>query len=74
MSRRKRGKRPPLKRCNRTHLVVFDTELEAKMVLASRMHRDKGEVRYFECGDHFHLTSEPRMQDDGAVDIEASRG
>lgn len=52
-------RRRSLRRCRTTHLVIFDTELEAKIVLAHRIKRDKGEIRYFHCGDHYHLTSQP---------------
>lgn len=44
-------------RCSRSGLVIFNTELDAKMALAWRMGKDKGEKRYFRCGKHFHLTA-----------------
>ena len=44
-------------RCNRANKVIFKTELEAKMALAERVWKDKGEIRDYECRDHFHLTS-----------------
>jgi hypothetical protein len=47
------------KRCNRTNKVIFYTELDAKIALASRVWRDKGEVRFYGCHGHFHLTSMP---------------
>lgn len=61
---RVRRSRARLKRCSQTGLVILFTELEAKIVLAQRMYRDKGEVRYFPCtaGNHFHLTSEPENE------------
>ena len=43
--------------CNKTGKVIFPTELDAKIVLARRVWKDKGEVRYYPCGKHFHLTS-----------------
>ena len=49
--------------CQRARKVSFATELDAKMALASRLHQDKGEVRYYECqfapknDPHYHLTS-----------------
>lgn len=46
-----------LMRCNRTKLVIFHTELDAKIALASRVRKDKGEKRFFRCGNHFHLTA-----------------
>lgn len=59
-----RKKRKTLRRCNRTGLVILFSELDAKIVLAQRKYRDKGEVRYFECksGNHFHLTSMPENE------------
>lgn len=61
---RPRRRRARLIRCGQTGLVILFSELEAKIVLAQRRHRDKGEVRYFPCtaGDHFHLTSEPENE------------
>jgi hypothetical protein len=47
-------------RCNREHKFIFWTELDAKMALATRVWKDKGEIRYYPCGDHFHLTSQER--------------
>lgn len=47
--------------CNRTGKVCFHTELDAKIVLAGRLAKDKGEIRYYQCGGHFHLTSQPKM-------------
>ena len=46
-----------LKRCNRTGLVIIYDEIEAKLVLAKRWNRDKGETGYFKCVDHYHLTA-----------------
>lgn len=48
-----------LSRCNRTGKVIFRTELDAKIALASRVWKDKGEVRFYSCHGHFHLTSMP---------------
>ena len=57
----------PLRRCAATGLVIFKSELEAKIVLASRVWRDKGERRVFLCpaGRHFHLTSMEESSTDG---------
>lgn len=43
--------------CNRAHKVTFRTELDAKLALAERVWKDKGEARYYACHGHFHLTS-----------------
>lgn len=51
-------KQKPLRKCPRTHLVIFNTELDAKIVLAYRQHKDRGEKRYFRCGSHYHLTAQ----------------
>jgi hypothetical protein len=45
--------------------VIFETELDAKIALASRKARDKGEIRYYPCNahgvkKHWHLTSQER--------------
>lgn len=53
------------RRCNRTGKIIFDTELDAKLALATRVWKDKGEVRYYPCLDHFHLSS---MAKNGDVD------
>ena len=39
--------------------VIFHTELDAKIALAGRMAKDKGEIRYYQCElqKHWHLTS-----------------
>ena len=58
-----RRTRRGLKRCPQTKLVILKDELEAKVVLAYRQNRDKGEKRYFRCGDHYHLTSQEIMPD-----------
>lgn len=50
-------KKARLRRCNRTGKIIFRTELEAKIVLASRQYRDKGEKRIYSCHGHYHLTS-----------------
>jgi len=50
-----------LRRCNRAGKVVFETELDAKIALASRVWKDKGEKRYYPCPNgHFHLTSQEK--------------
>ncbi|MCA1807240.1 MAG: hypothetical protein LC687_05255 [Actinobacteria bacterium] len=59
---RHRASRKKLIRCSHTGLVVFNSELEAKIVLAHRIRRDKGEIRYFSCGDHFHLAATDLME------------
>lgn len=43
--------------------VIIHTELDAKIALAGRVARDKGEIRYYECDahgvkQHWHLTSQ----------------
>ena len=50
--------------CNRTNKVVFPTELEAKIALATRVWKDKGEKRHYLCpsGRHYHLTSQEKRQ------------
>lgn len=55
----KRPRRKRLYRCSETNLVILWDELEAKIILAQRQHRDKGEIRYFACKGHYHLTSMP---------------
>lgn len=45
-------------RCNRAGKVIFRTELDAKIALSLRVWKDKGEVRYYPCHGHFHLTSQ----------------
>lgn len=47
-------------RCNRTGKVIFATKLDAKIALATRVWKDKGEVRYYPCYGHWHLTSQVR--------------
>lgn len=46
--------------CRRARKVAFTSELDAKMALADRSARDKGEIRYYKCKfcPHYHLTSE----------------
>lgn len=46
-----------MKFCNRAHKVIFENELEAKIALAERVWKGRGEVRYYSCHGHFHLTS-----------------
>lgn len=61
-------KRHALRRCNRNNKVIIRSELEAKMVLANRQHRDKGETGYKPCfgpwGVHYHLTASPSLTSD----------
>lgn len=49
-----------VKLCKRMRKVIFHTELDAKIALAPRIRKDKGEIRYYKCefGDHYHLTSQ----------------
>lgn len=50
-----------MKRCNRSNKVIFGDELEAKIALASRVWKDKGEVRAYACVmGHWHLTSQQK--------------
>lgn len=49
--------------------VILHTELDAKIALAGRLARDKGEIRYYICdshGDpkHWHLTSQTKDEYD----------
>lgn len=60
-----RKNRKPLRRCNKTGLIIFPDELEAKIVLARRVWKDKGEKRTFPCGNHFHLSADDRSLEDG---------
>jgi hypothetical protein len=46
--------------CNRSGKVIFRTELDAKIALAERVWKDKGERRYYPCQEHFHLTSQEK--------------
>lgn len=50
--------------CGHRRKVIFVTELDAKMALARRVWKDKGEKRYYECRFggklHWHLTSEEK--------------
>jgi hypothetical protein len=45
------------RKCNKAGKIIFATELDAKIALARRVWKDKGEKRYYPCGKHFHLTS-----------------
>lgn len=57
---------PNTRRCNRAGKVVFETEVEAKLALARRVAKDKGEVDYYPCPNgHFHLTSQKRNRGHG---------
>lgn len=58
---RAKMKQKPLEKCSRTGLVIFSTELDAKIVLAYRQYNDRGEKRYFRCGKHFHLTAQDKL-------------
>lgn len=50
-----------MKRCSTNGKVIFPTELDAKIALASRVWKDKGEIRYYPCKlGHFHLTSQEK--------------
>lgn len=45
--------------------VIIHTELDAKIALAGRFARDKGEIDYYKCNahgepTHWHLTSQPQ--------------
>ncbi|WNO27828.1 hypothetical protein SEA_HUWBERT_77 [Microbacterium phage Huwbert] len=46
--------------CRRARKVSFVDEIAAKLALAERIRKDKGEVRQYKCnfGNHYHLTSE----------------
>jgi hypothetical protein len=55
------------RRCGRRFKVIFATELDAKLALAERVWKDKGEVDYIPCDypcraagykKHYHLTSQ----------------
>ena len=50
------------RRCKKTGKVIFRDEIDAKIALAARVWKDKGEQRYYPCNahgqrTHFHLTS-----------------
>lgn len=47
------------KKC-RGQKVIFHTELDAKIALAGRIRKDKGEIRYYRCeiANHWHLSSQ----------------
>ena len=59
------GKKVRPRRCSISGLVIFDSELDAKIALARRVWKDKGEKRYFSCGRHFQLTSQDRRTEHG---------
>ena len=50
-------------RCNRTGKVVFKDEIAAKLALAVRKRKDKGELRTYQCPhqNHWHLTSQEKQ-------------
>jgi len=56
------------RKCNRSGKVVFKTELDAMIALAQRQKQDKGEKRYYECGNHFHLTSQEKRRSESDQD------
>lgn len=47
------------KKC-RGQKIIFHTELDAKIALAGRIRKDKGEIRYYRCeiANHWHLSSQ----------------
>lgn len=58
------------RRCNKTGKVIFSNELDAKIALAARVWKDKGEQRYYPCKGHgkrvhYHLTSMGENRGDG---------
>lgn len=63
-----------LRRCGITGLVILKTELDAKIVLAERVWKDKGERRHFKCRyyNHYHLTQIDHKADEG-VELTLSR-
>jgi len=52
---------PRMKYCRAEGKIIIHTELDAKIILAKRIAKDKGETRYYECRSkgHYHLTSQP---------------
>ena len=58
------------RRCSKTGKVIFRDEIDAKIALAARVWKDKGEVRYYPCkvgkSTHYHLTS--RSENKARVD------
>lgn len=52
----------------KTHKVPFRSELDAKMALARRVWKDKGETRYYHCEfcRRWHLTSQEQRSDKAA--------
>lgn len=66
-------------RRGRCGLVIFHTELDAKIVLARRMWMDRGEKRTFRCpkcgGGIWHLTAEDdRIETDDRIPPEVDLG
>ena len=53
-NQKSRGRR----RCTKEKKIMFRTELDAMIALSHRQAADKGEKRYYPCGDHWHLTSQ----------------
>lgn len=53
--------------CNRAGKVIFPSELDAKIALAERVWKDKGEVDYYPCTGHWHLTSQKRNRGHGGA-------
>ena len=58
--------RRQLKRCNIGGLVIIPTELDAKIALMKRQAKDKGEKRYFQCRNHFHLTAQEQRTEEAS--------
>lgn len=57
-----------MKRC-KFGKIILHTELDAKIALAARLAKDKGEIRYYECDahgtkKHWHLTSQTKKEYD----------
>jgi len=46
------------RKCFKSGKVILATELDAKIALSLRSTKEKGEKRYYSCGNHFHLTSQ----------------
>lgn len=60
-------KKPPT--CKKCYKVCYRDELEAKMALAVRVWKDKGEIRAYRCGRVWHLTSEPLAVDNRELSL-----
>jgi hypothetical protein len=57
---KRRKQRPWLRRCNISGLVIFNSEIDAKIALAGRIRKESGEKRYFRCGSHYHLSAQEK--------------